>query len=383
MHSMLLFKVMPHPLRYTYRLRPGRLAERALMAEWHRARWVWNQAVGMLKRSGAWVSDKDLTRWRSEHAWLREGSVVAQQQELRNFRAKRARGKGRRRFKSVKRSRPSLNFTQRGFALSGEGRLLLPKGVSIPVVWSRELPSRPSSVRVYRDAVGHWYASFVVVAPEREALPESVAAIGVDWGVARLAITTNPAYDLAHARYAQRAAARLARYQRRMARRRPAPGRRASRGYRRSQRTVARQYRRVVRQRLDTARKWAKRVVRDHGVIAVEDFRPAFLAKSRMARVAADGAVGILKRVLIEAGERGGRQVVLVDPKYTTMDCSACHARAKRRLGLSERTFACPACGASLDRDVNAARNVLARAGFAPATVDVVRRPTPSGMAAD
>lgn len=238
-------------------------------------------------------------------------------------------------------------------------------------------------VRVYRDAVGHWYASFVVVAPEREALPASCAAIGVDWGVARLAITTNPAYDLAHARYAQRAAARLARYQRRMARRRPAPGRKASRGYRRSQRVVARQYRRVARQRLDAARKWAKRVVRDHGVIAVEDFRPAFLAKSRMARTAADGSVGILKRTLIEAAERGGRYVVLVDPKYTTMDCSACHARAKRRLSLSERTFQCPACGVRLDRDVNAARNVLARAGFAPATVDVVRRLTPSGMVAD
>ena len=116
-----------------------------MIAEWHRARWVWNEAVGVLQRSGVWVSDKDLTRWRSEHAWLREGSVVAQQQELRNFRTKRARGKGRKRFKSVKRSRPSLNYTQRGFALSSEGRLLLPKGLSIAVVWSRELPSRPST----------------------------------------------------------------------------------------------------------------------------------------------------------------------------------------------------------------------------------------------
>ena len=125
---MLLFKVMPLLLRYTYRLRPGRLAERALIAEWHRARWVWNQAVGVLKRSGAWVSDKDLTRWRSEHAWLREGSVVAQQQELRSFRTKRAKGRGRKRFKTVKRSRLSLNYTQRGFALSGEGRYVVAEG---------------------------------------------------------------------------------------------------------------------------------------------------------------------------------------------------------------------------------------------------------------
>ena len=337
----------------------------------------------MLQRSGAWVSDKDLTRWRSSHAWLREGSVVAQQQELRNFRAKRAKGKGRKRFKSLKRSRPSLNYTLRGFALSSEVRLRLPKGVSIPVVWSRELPSPPSSVRVYRDPIGHWYASFVITLPEGEPLPECSEAIGVDWGVKRLASTTNPAYDLAHAQHGKRAAARLAKYQRCMARRRPQPGKRASRGYQRAKRVVARQYKQIARQRRDGARKWAKRVVRDHGVIAIEDFKSTFLAQSRMARKAADGAVATLKAVLIESAERAGRRVILVNPSYTTMDCSNCHARAKQRLSLSERTFQCPACGASLDRDLNAARNVLARAGFHPATVDVVRRRTPSGMAAD
>ena len=340
------------------------------MSEWHRSRWVWNQAVELLHGTGSWVRDAELTRWRAEHAWLREGSVVAQQQELRSFRAKRAKGKGRRKFKSARRSRPSLNYTLRGFSLSGEGRLRLPGGVVIPVVWSRELPSAPSSVRVYRDSVGHWYASFVVTRPESEPLPASSEAIGIDWGVATLASTTNPTFDLVHAQHGKRAAARLARYQRRMARRRPPPGMRASRGYREAQRLAAKTSKRVQRQRLDGARKWAHRVVRAHGSIAIEDFRPAFLARSRMARRAADGAVATVK-------------AVLVDPKHTSMDCSNCHARAKGRLRLSERTFHCPVCGVRVDRDVNAARNVLARAGFAPAAVDAVRRAMPSGMAAD
>ena len=309
--------------------------------------------------------------------------VVAQQQELRNFRAKRAKGMGRRKFKSAKRCRPSLNYTLRGFSLSGEGRLRLPGGVVIPVVWSRELPSAPSSVRVYRDSVGHWYASFVVTRPEAEPLPASSEVIGIDWGVATLASTTNPSFDLVHAQHGKRAAAKLAKYQRRMARRRPPPGERASRGYRSAQRNAARAYKHVQRQRLDGARKWAHRVVRAHGAIAIENFRPAFLARSTMARKAADGAVSTLKAVLVETAVRAGREVVLVDPKHTSMDCSNCHARAKGRLRLSERTFHCPACGVRVDRDLNAARNVLARAGFAPAAVDVVRRATPSGMAAD
>lgn len=73
--------------------------------------------------------------------------------------------------------------------------------------------------------------------------------------------------------------------------RRPAPGKRASRGYRSAQRLVAMTYKRVQRQRLDGARKWAQRVVRAHGAIAIEDFRPGFLARSSMARKAADRAI--------------------------------------------------------------------------------------------
>jgi putative transposase len=128
-------------------LRPGSAATTALLEEWDRCRWVWNQAVARLHESGEWVNDGVLTIWRRERAWLRDGSVVVQQQMLRNFRAKRAKGKGRRRFKSAKRSLVSLNYTKRGFAVK-DGRLCLAGGVDIPVVWSRELPSDPTSVRV-------------------------------------------------------------------------------------------------------------------------------------------------------------------------------------------------------------------------------------------
>lgn len=65
--------------------------------------------------------------------------------------------------------------------------------------------------------------------------------------------------------------------------------------------------------------------------------------------------------------------MVIVPPAYTTMDCSACGARAKTQLSLSQRVFRCQTCGAELGRDVNAARNILARAGLDPAGADAVR----------
>jgi putative transposase len=358
-------------VRYRYRLRPGATAMAALLREWDLCRWVWNQAVARLNESGEWVRDDTLTGWRRKYDWLREGSVVVQQQMLRNFRAKRAKGNGRRKFKSGQRSLPSLNYTKRGFAVR-DGRLCLAGGLSIPLVWSRQLPSEPSSVRIYRDHIGHWYASFVVHRDE-QALPDRERSIGIDWGVRAVATTTDPEYDLPHPEYGKRAARELARRQRAMARRKPRPGERASKGYLGAKRVVAKLSKKVGRQRQDTARKWATKVVADHGSLAVEDFKPRFLAKSRMARKSADGTIGATKATLIEYAQRAGRKVVLVPPRYTTMTCSGCGARAKSRLLLSERVFVCESCGMVQDRDRNAARVILDRAGLNPAGVEAVR----------
>ena len=370
---------VPVTLRYTYRLRPGRNAVRALEREWNLCRWLWNQAVAAKRERRYWLKDTDLTRLRAQYSWLAAGSVVAQQQVLRAFRA----DKKAWRFKSARRDLPSLNYTRRGFSIQ-DGRLHLPRKVVVPAVWSRELPSEPSSVRVYRDSLGHWYASFVVERDEA-ALASTGKSVGIDWGVKRVATATNPVYDLPHAERARQAAVKLARYQRRMARRRPKPGTRASKGYQQAKRQTARLHKKVARQRLDAARKWARRIVAEFDQIAVEDFKPRFLAKSRMARKAADAAIGASKRELIEFARRAGRELVLVPPAYTSMTCGSCATRAKSRLPLDERTFRCESCGHTEDRDRNAARVILAAAGFNRAGVDVVRRPDPllAGMAAD
>ncbi len=99
---------------------------------------------------------------------------------------------------------PSLNFTTRGFRLK-DGRLRLAGGIVLRVVWSRDLPSTPSSVRVYRDSLGHWYASFVV-ATVTESLPPTGQAVGIDWGVKEIATTTSDAHDLPHAEHGKTAA---------------------------------------------------------------------------------------------------------------------------------------------------------------------------------
>jgi putative transposase len=297
--------------RYTYRLRVSSTARAALGAEWDRCRWVWNECVAKSKAvhlhkkatgekatCGPAQLDRMLTEARARTPWLRAGSSVVQQQVIRDFGRSRAKA-----HKDIREAGPTLNYTRRGFRLK-DGRLHLAGGIVVVVVWSRKLPAQPSSVRVYQDSPGHWYCSFVVPA-HVEPLPGTGRALGIDWGVKETATTTSDAYDLPHAGHGKKSRAKLARYDRMMARRRPKKGQPASKGYREAKKLRAKAYKKVARQREDTGRKWAKKVVRDHDAIAVEDFRPKFLARTTMARKAA----------LIEMGRKHRRDIRLVHPR--------------------------------------------------------------------
>ncbi|MFQ6195717.1 RNA-guided endonuclease InsQ/TnpB family protein [Streptomyces sp. NPDC000405] len=383
-------------VRYSFRLRVPSGALARLEAEWARCRWIWNECVAVSRKAHARYKatgdkqtcgparlDRMLTEARQSMAWLREGSSVPQQQIIRDFATSRAKAlkdikaklpmrqrAGMPRVKRKREAAPSLNYTQRGFRIK-DGRLHLAGGIVLTVVWSRELPSCPSSVRVYRDSLGHWYASFVVAAPSRP-LSATGRVIGADWGVKEIATTTSDAHDLPHAEHGKTAAAKLARYQRMMARRATPKNRPDTAGYRKARRAAAKTHKKIARQRQDTGRKWATSIARDFDHIAVEDFRPKFLAKTTMARKAADAAIGATKTALIDMGRKYGRAVYLVHPAHTTMDCAQCGARAKHALPLSERTYTCTACGAVSPRDKNSARVMLVRAGLNPAGADLV-----------
>ncbi|MGW6791902.1 RNA-guided endonuclease InsQ/TnpB family protein [Streptomyces chartreusis] len=380
--------------RYSYRLRLSSTARTALEAEWDRVRWVWNECVAKCSalhahghgreddvRASAACGDAD--RGPRPTAWLREGACVPQQQAIRDFGKSRAKAlkdikaglpmrqrAGMPKWKKKREALPTLEYTRRGFRLK-EGRLYLAGGIVVRPVWSRQLPKPPSSVRVYRDAVGHWWASFVVPAVT-EQLPATGRVIGIDWGIKETATVTSNDHDLPHPQHGRTAAHKLARYQRMMARRRPAKGQAASKGYREAKRQTAKLHRKVAAQRADAGRKWAKKVVRDHDAIAVEDFRPKFLAKTTMARRAADAAISATKKALLEMDRKHGRVVHLVHPAHTTMDCAICGARTKHALPLSERTYACTVCGAICPRDKNSARVMLVRAGINSTGADLV-----------
>lgn len=361
--------------RYTYKLRPGAEAETLLRRHAGSCRWVWNMCVERFNNredTSHTALMKHLTTLRHSEVWLGEQPVVPQQQTIRDFiSAKQAffdKVRKRPKFKKKRAALPSMNYTKRGFGITKEGRLRLTGGIVVSVVWSRSLPSEPKSVRVFQDPTGWWWASFVIDIDEEARPRENNDAIGIDWGVKTPATTTNADFNLGYTPRVKDNAKALAKYQKRMNRHRKAQ---RWEDYNRAKKRAAKLHRRVKNQRKEQSRKWAQRVAKNHSIIAVEDFKPKFLASNKtLAKKSSDNAIGMVKRELNEAAKTYGCDLVLIDPKYTTMDCSVCGARLKTRLELGARTYHCEHCGMTLDRDVNAARNMLIRAGFNPADVD-------------
>lgn len=406
-------KLIYMKVRYTYRLRPGKQAERYLLAEWDACRYVWNQMVEESQRRyengqtfGPNEASKHLTHLRhtvkdeNGALWLAVHSSVPQQQIVRGFSSSRKKAlldrknkkhirSGLLRYKSRRYAQPTLNYVGRAFGLvevSGVLRLKLTKGVTIPVVWSRRLPSVPTSVRVYRKPDGKWFASFVVETTPECDTPNTGSVVGIDWGVQETATTVtvneqgevreSKDLDMPFGAYERKYEKPLAEAQRRMARRYQKDKRRCeqSRGYKKALRQYRELKRRSTAQRKDAANKWAVKVCRNSDAIASEDFKPKFLSRTTMASKAQDAAIGQLIDTLERQAVKRGRRFVKVNPAYTTQDCSNCGARAKHRLGLQDRVYKCEHCGFVLDRDRNSAINMLIGAGFIPGPIGTLSR---------
>src|SRR5579875_736992 len=215
-------------VRYNYRLRVNAKVAGLLKEVHDSCRFVWNQALGrwgdLWRYEGVSYSyadaDHELTDWRSRFEWLAEQPSVPQQQVLRDlFKAvsaffDKSNPAGRPKFKK-KGSYKSARWTKSGFSVTGTGKgaprdrlsVATRAGrVEIPVVWSRQLPSGPTSVTVYQDAVGHWYASFVVeVAVPETPLPMTTRTTGLDVGLTTLGTVVDEWMDMDNPRHLKRA----------------------------------------------------------------------------------------------------------------------------------------------------------------------------------
>ena len=316
-----------------------------------------------------------------ERAWLGEVSSVALIQACND--ARRAYQNwfdslaGRRKGRKIRHPRPrrkhgrqSIRLTRNGFALHG-ARLYVARIGDVPVRWSRPLPSQPSSVTVIREPDGRYYASFVV---QRAAapLPACDREVGIDLGLVSL-VATSDGELIASPRFLRARERKLARAQRSLSRKQKGSASRAK-----ARRRVAVVHRKVREARLDHAHKLALRLVRDNQAIYAEDLCVSGLVRTRLARSVSDAGWSQLVRLIEEKAARYGRTFAKIGRfEPTSQACSACGVKDGPK-PLDVRAWQCAACGAVHDRDINAAKNILAagRADRLNACGGIVRPPS-------
>jgi putative transposase len=219
----------------------------------------------------------------------------------------------------------------------------------------------PAMVIISRESDGRWYVTFTIDIEAPELLGETGRAVGVDLGVTNFAASSDGS-KIANPRHLERKARALARYQRRVARCQQGSANRAK-----AKLKVARAHRKVRNARIDFLHQASTGLVRENDVIVIEDLNVAGMVRNRhLARAISGCGWGEFRRQLTYKCQLYGRRLIVIDRWYpSSKTCSACgHLLAD--LSLSTRHWTCPSCGTRHDRDINAAKNILA-AGLAAA----------------
>jgi putative transposase len=328
---------------------------------WRRQRYQAGKTGTTYAQASAYLTAMKAT---DELTWLNEVSSVPLQQAIRHqqaayaaFFAKRARYP---RFKS-RDARQCAEYTRSGFRWRDGALYLAKMGTPLAFTWSwpgiDPAAVDPSTVTVSRDPCGRWYVSLAVDTPDPEQLPATGRSVGVDLGVKDFAITSDE-QRIANPKHLERRAKNLARYQRRTARCQPGSVNRAK---------AARAHRKVRAARADFLHKISTGLVRDHDLICLEDLAVKNMVRNRrVSKAISDCGWGTIRAMLEYKAARYGRRVIVIDRWFpSSKTCSACgHLLAE--LSLDVRHWTCPSCGTRHDRDINAAKNILA-AGLAVA----------------
>jgi len=365
-------------LRYQFRLYPTMKQEQELARTFGCARVVYNDALHIRREARAagqpWPKSGDLSKQlitqakrTPEREWLSNAPVVVMQQALRDLDAayrnffdslsgkRKGRKVGEPRYKSKRDNRQTARYTRSAcFRVLANGKLRLPRVGDVRVKWSRTLPSDPSSVTVVKDAAGRYFASFVVQTDPEEVLPDSVNEVGIDLGLTHFAVLSD-GRKVSSPKFFRRAERKLRKAQQALSRK--AKG---SSNRRKAVARVARAHARVADTRRDHHHKLSTQIIRENQAVYVEDLPVSGLARGRLAKSVRDAGWAQFTAMLEYKAARYGRHFAKVSRWLpSSQTCHVCMViDGPKPLGV--RTWTCGGCNTEHDRDVNAARVILA-----------------------
>jgi putative transposase len=397
---------------YRFALNPSAAQELALRSHAGAARFGWNWGLAKCQEryaaEGTWYSAVDLHRlWNAQKkadpalAWWAQNSKCSYQEAfrdldraLRDFTASRkGERKGRRlgfpRFKKRGKCRDSFRFSTGVLRCAGSTVTLPRLGAVRTHESTRKLARRlgNGTARVLSATVSRtaqrWFVSFTVevdrAVPGRHARPGS--AIGIDLGVKALLTGVD---DRGHVvTVAGPKALRSSLRRLRRASRAHSRKERGSASRRKSAARLARIHARAASVRAGALHKATTDLARRYETVVAEDLNVAGMTRNhRLARAIADQGFGQARRMLgYKTTWRGGQLIIASRWFPSSRTCSGC-GTVKTKLALSERTYTCPCCGLTLDRDINAAANLLTLAASGAESHNASRgtaRPGPAG----
>ena len=244
----------------------------------------------------------------------------------------------------------SFTFKQFGFELQDQGLLISKIGI-VRIIQHRPIEGRIKTLTVQRDAVGNWYACFACEV-EAETMPFNDRAIGVDVGLERFATLSN-GEKVSNPRFFRQDEKELAKAQRKLSKAEKGTPDRAKR-----RKAVQHIHQRIANRRKDFAHKLSRKWVDCFGMIVFENLRIHHMLQNHcLAKSISDAAWNQLIAYTTYKAGNAGRVVVSVDPRNTSKQCSRCGTMVEK--SLSVRVHVCPVCGLVMDRDENAANNIL------------------------
>jgi len=354
--------------RYQYRFYPTDQQRQSLAQLFGCVRVVWNDALAICKQSEKLPKNGDLqkivlteAKKTDERLWLAGVSAVPLQQSVSDlgvayknfFDSRKGKRKGSKmgspRFKK-KQGRQSARFNSNAFSLK-DGKVYLAKIGDLSPIWSRELPSDPSSVTVIKDAANRYFLSFVVdVEPVQvEAKNQS---IGIDLGIKTFAFMSNG--ETAKSPDYSRLDRRLRRKQKQLKHQVNGSKRKAKKRL-----EIAKLHNRISDTRKNFLHKLSTKVVSENQTIILEDLNVSGMVKNRKLSRAISLQGWREFRTLVEAkSEKYGRKFAVISRwEPTSQICSDCGFKWGK-LDLKVRTVTCMGCSTTHDRDENASKNI-------------------------
>lgn len=352
---------------YKYRLFVTKKQQTILQSTLEKCRWLYNHFLE--ERKNSWEQDKKSLNYHTQAVSIvqlkkeRESLNDVHSQVLQNVavridlafkaffrRIKAGEKAGYPRFKGQG-WYDSITYPQTGFEIK-DGRLKLSKVGSIKFKYHRQLEGKVKTCTIRRSATGKWYVSFSCLI-ETKPLPKSDKAVGIDVGLTSFA-TFSDGSKIVNPRFFRHDEKDLAKVQRKLSKTEKGMPERKKR-----RKAVSKVHERISNRRNNFIHQESRKIVNQYGIICIEDLSVNKMVHNRcLSKSIHDAAWSQFAQYLSYKAENAGRQIVRVNPAYTSQTCNQCGHREVKK--LSDRVHRCSCCDFVCDRDHNASLNILA-----------------------